>query len=121
MLYVVLADLIAIVHALFVLFVIFGSLFVLRWPRAAWLHGPALAWGLAVECVGTTCPLTPLESRLRALGGESGYNEDFLSHWLLTLLYPEFLTRGLQISLGASLLMLNACLYAWILGAHRSR
>ena len=112
--YVVLADAIALVHVLFVLFVMFGSLFVLRWARAAWLHGPSLAWGLIVEFSGVTCPLTPLESRLRALGGESGYSEDFVSHWLMAVLYPESLTRGLQIAMGASLLLLNIGIYVWI-------
>jgi len=59
------------VHVLFVLFVIFGSLLVLRRPWIVWLHAPALAWGAIVEIGGMVCPLTPLESRLRVLGGES--------------------------------------------------
>ena len=117
--YIVLADAVALIHVLFVLFVVFGSLLLLRWPRAAWLHGPALVWGLIVEFSGVTCPLTPLESRLRALGGESGYSEDFVSHWLMAVLYPESLTRGLQIAMGSSLLLLNIGIYVWI--GRRSR
>ena len=117
--YVLLADVIALVHLLFVLFVMFGALFMLRWPAAPWIHAPALLWGVIVECRGAICPLTPLEIRLRVLGGEAGYSEDFLSHWLLTVLYPESLTRGLQIVMGAALVTLNLCLYAWILGKKR--
>lgn len=112
--YVLLADAVALVHVLFVLFVMFGALLVLRWPRAVGIHAPALVWGLIVECSGTTCPLTPLENRLRRLGGESGYSEDFLSHWLLMILYPASLTRSVQFVLGASLLLLNLGLYWWI-------
>ncbi|HKY70776.1 MAG TPA: DUF2784 domain-containing protein [Nitrospira sp.] len=112
--YVLLADVVAVVHLLFVLFVIFGSLFVIRWPRLAWIHAPALVWGLWVEFAGGICPLTPLESRLRVLGGETGYPEDFLSHWLQTVLYPPGLTRGLQIALGTSLLLWNLGFYLWI-------
>lgn len=119
--YALLADGIALIHALFVLFVMFGSLLVLRWPRAIWLHLPALVWGLFVEFSGAICPLTPLEFRFRVLGGESGYSEDFLSHWLLTVLYPESLTRGLQIALGSSLLVLNLSLYTWIWRKSRRR
>jgi hypothetical protein len=78
------------------------------------IHAPALVWGLIVECSGTTCPLTPLENRLRRLGGESGYSEDFLSHWLLMILYPASLTRSVQFVLGALLLLLNLGLYWWI-------
>jgi hypothetical protein len=112
--YALFADALAFIHALFVLFVIFGSLLVLRWPRVTWVHLPALVWGLFVEFSGAVCPLTPLESRFRVLGDESGYSEDFLSHWLLTVLYPESLTRGLQIALGVLLLLLNLSLYSWI-------
>ena len=112
--YVLLADAVALVHVLFVLFVMFGALLVLWWPRAVGIHAPALVWGLIVECSGTTCPLTPLENRLRRLGGESGYSEDFLSHWLLMILYPASLTRSVQFVLGASLLLLNLGLYLWI-------
>jgi hypothetical protein len=112
--YVLLADTVMLIHLAFVLFVTFGSLFVLRWPSVAWIHLPALLWGLIVEMAGLVCPLTPVESRLRIMGGESGYTDDFISHWLLMVLYPDVLTRGLQIALGTSLLALNCCLYAWI-------
>ena len=112
--YILLADAVALLHALFVLFVIFGALLALRWPRAIWAHAPALGWGLLVECTGLICPLTPLENRLRVQGGEAGYTEDFLSHCLLSILYPEFLTRELQFVLGGFLLLLNLSLYAWI-------
>ena len=114
MAYVLLAAEIAFIHGLFVLFVIFGSVLVVCWPRAIWLHLPALAWGVIVELSGAMCPLTPLEFHFRALAGQSGYNEDFLSRWLFTVLYPGQLTRGIQIALGASLLALNLFLYLWI-------
>jgi hypothetical protein len=109
------ADVVSVMHVLFVLFVVLGSLVVLRCPRAVWLHAPALLWGVIVEWAGLLCPLTPLENRLRVLGGESGYGEDFLSHWLRTVLHPEFLTRGHQVALGTSVLMLNIGLYVWMI------
>jgi hypothetical protein len=109
------ADVVSVMHVLFVLFVVLGSLVVLRCPRAVWLHAPTLLWGVIVEWAGLLCPLTPLENRLRVLGGESGYGEDFLSHWLRTVLYPEFLTRGHQVALGTSVLMLNIGLYVWMI------
>jgi hypothetical protein len=117
--YLLLADVIAFIHLLFVLFVVFGALFVLRWPKMLWIHAPALLWGLVVECTGASCPLTPIESRLRVLGGEAGYREDFVSHWLLTVLYPESLSREAQFALGASLLVSNICVYLWIWSRYR--
>ncbi len=40
-----LADLVLLLHLAFILFVTLGGLLVLRWPRLAWLHLPAAAWG----------------------------------------------------------------------------
>ena len=110
------ADVIVLVHLLFVLFVMFGVLFALRWPGIIWMHGPALIWGLIVEFADLTCPLTPLENRLRVAAGEAGSREDFLSQWLVPVLYPEFLTRDLQFFLGGSLLFMNMGLYAYAVG-----
>jgi hypothetical protein len=109
--YLLLADAVMLVHLLFVLFVIFGSVLVLRWPWILWVHAPAFTWGVIVEIRGMVCPLTPLENRLRLLGGESGYTQDFLSDWLGTVLYPAFVGRGAQIAMGALLLLLNVALY----------
>jgi uncharacterized protein DUF2784 len=117
--YGLLADVIALAHLLFVLFVMFGALFALRWPGAIWVHAPALIWGLIVEFAGLVCPLTPLESRLRLFAGESGYKEDFLSQWLFPVLYPDFLTRDFQFFLGGSLLFMNIGLYAYVLRQRR--
>ena len=112
--YSLLADLVLILHLMFVLYVLFGGLLVLKWRRAAWLHLPAAAWGAFVEFSGWICPLTPLENWLRARGGESGYTRDFLSQYLLALLYPEGLTRTAQVILGLTVLLMNAALYWWI-------
>ena len=43
------ADLLVAAHVAFILFVVFGGLTVLRWPRLAWLHLPAAVWGAVVE------------------------------------------------------------------------
>lgn len=63
------ADALVWLHLGFILFVLFGGLLPLRWPRLAWLHLPAVAWGCAVEFLGLPCPLTPLENRLRRAAG----------------------------------------------------
>ncbi len=109
-----LADVVVALHFAFVLFVIFGALLALRWPRVLWLHGPAALWGVAIELGGWICPLTPLENRLRRLGGAAGYEESFVERHLLPVVYPVDLTRELQVALGIGVLLLNACLYAWL-------
>lgn len=112
MLYRLLADLVVLVHLGFVLFVVLGGLLALRWPRAAWLHLPAALWGAGIEFAAGICPLTPLENHLRRLGGESGYSGGFVEYYVLPVLYPEGLTRGLQLALGTFVLVLNLAVYA---------
>jgi hypothetical protein len=114
MAYRLLADAVLVLHLLFVCFVVAGGLLALRWPRAAWAHLPALAWGAAIEFMGWICPLTPLENSLRRWGGEAGYAGGFIDHYLLPLLYPPALTQELQWTLGAGLLLFNAAVYLWV-------
>jgi hypothetical protein len=98
----------------FVLFVVLGGLLVLRWPRLAWLHLPAAVWGALIEFAGWICPLTPLENRLRRAGGTAGYAGGFVEHYLLPVLYPVGLTRGVQYVLGAGVVLVNAAVYWWV-------
>jgi hypothetical protein len=116
MLYRLLADLLVLLHLIFVLFVVAGGLLVLRRPRVALLHLPVAAWGAFVELSGRLCPLTPLEVRFRVLGGEAGYSGGFVEHYLLPVLYPVGLDRLEQIWLGVSVIVLNLAIYlvfAW--------
>ena len=107
-----LADLVVLVHLAFIGFVTLGGLLALRWRWVPWLHLPAVGWGALVEFFGLTCPLTPLEITLRQAAGDAGYSGDFLGHYIAALLYPEGLTRALQISLGAFVILVNICIYA---------
>lgn len=111
--FLLLADLVVVLHVAFIAFVVAGGLLLPRWPRAIWLHLPAAAWGAAIEFGGWICPLTPLENRLRALGGADAYPGDFVARHLLPLIYPEALTREVQIILGVGVVALNLAIYAW--------
>jgi len=120
-----LADVLVLLHLLFVAFVMAGGFLLLRWPRLAWLHLPAAAWGAAIEFTGGICPLTPLENRLRALGGESAYSGGFVEHYLLPILYPEHLTLLVQQGLGGVVVVVNLVAYtlayrAWRRSAQQS-
>lgn len=106
------ADAVLAAHLAFVLFVVCGGLLVLRKPRLAWLHLPAVAWGAFVELSGAICPLTPLEVALRQGAGEAGYGGDFVEHYLVALIYPLGLTRELQMAIGAAVLLINLLVYS---------
>ena len=113
--YQLLADLVVGVHFAFVLFVVLGGLLAVKWRRIIWLHVSAAFWGAVVEFSGWICPLTPLEIWLRQRAGEAGYRSDFVAHYLLPILYPEALTRGMQIVLGACVVVANLAIYGWLL------
>ncbi len=113
--YRILADLLVVLHFGFVLFVCLGGLLALRWRRMAWVHLPAAIWGAIVELTQTICPLTPLENRLRHLGGQAGYSGGFIEHHILRVLYPEGLSQPIQIALGVFVVLLNAAVYAVVL------
>lgn len=114
MLHRVLADVVLLLHLLFVAFAVAGGLLALRWRWMPRVHLPVLAWAGTVEFTGWICPLTPLENRLRRAGGEAGYAGGFVEHYLLPLLYPEALTRETQLVLGAGLLFFNAVVYGLV-------
>ncbi len=114
MLYLLAANLVMLLHFAFIVFALFGSLAVLRWPTLAWVHLPVVGWGVLVAVMGWVCPLTPLENRLRQAGGQNGYSESFIEHYLAALIYPEGLTRQMQITLGMVLLLVNIGAYAWL-------
>jgi hypothetical protein len=109
--YLLIANLLALLHLAFVGFVVLGALLVLRWPRLAWIHLPCALWGALIEFAGWVCPLTPLEIRFRQLGGQAGYAGGFIEHYLLPVLYPQNLTRPVQVALGTLVLILNAATY----------
>jgi len=114
-----LADVVVLVHGLFIVFVVAGAALLRRWPQLVWLHLPAAAWGAYIEFSGAICPLTPLENRLRALAGEAGYAQGFVEHYLLPLIYPQALTHGIQLVLGVAVVAINALLYALWLHSRR--
>ena len=114
------ADFVVLLHLAFILFVVLGGLVVFRWPRFMWLHIPAAAWGAFIELTGRVCPLTPLENRLRIAAGETGYSGGFIEEYLIPVVYPDGLTRWVQISLGVGVVAINLVFYGLIV-ARRPR
>jgi hypothetical protein len=116
----ILADLLVLIHFGFVIFVVAGGLLVLRWPRLAFAHVPAALWGAWIELSGGICPLTPWEKALRIRAGEAAYAGDFIGHYVLPVLYPSGLTRGVQLVLGGVVVAVNVAMYAVLLRRRRA-
>ena len=109
--YLLAANLVLILHLLFICLVMLGGLAVLRRPRLALVHIPAAVWGFLVEAMGWYCPLTDLENALLRRAGEEGYGQSFLEHYLLALIYPDGLTREIQYLLAALVVLVNGAVY----------
>lgn len=123
MIYRLLADGAWLLYLAFIVFVVAGGLFLLRWPCLSWwlsLHLPAVLWGVGVEPRGDICPLTLQENRLRQLGGEAGYVGGFVKHYLVPVIYPAGLTRERQIALGLGVATLNLAAYVRWCGQRRN-
>ena len=112
--YALLADLVLVLHATFIVFVVLGGLLVLWRCKIAWIHIPAAVWGVLIEFQGWVCPLTYLENDLRQAAGGRGYAGDFIGHYLMPLVYPAALTPKIQVLLGLAALLVNVVVYALV-------
>lgn len=116
------ANMVVFLHLLFILFVICGGLLLLRWPKLIWLHLAAISWGVAIELFGGICPLTPLENWLRQRSLEPAtYSTDFVEHYLVPIVYPQELTRELQLLLALGVIITNALVYLLVLRIRKKR
>lgn len=113
-----LADALLLLHMAFILFVCFGAILTVWWRWLPAIHIPAVVWGVYIELSGNVCPLTHLENSLRLEAGQTGYGESFIEHYLLNIIYPSGLTRGVQFFLAGGLFALNVALYAWLVRRH---
>ena len=116
-LYLLLADVILVVHVLFVCFVIFGLAaiyfgYFLKW---LWvrnfvfrtLHLCAIGIVVFQSWTGLICPLTIWELTLREKVGIESYSGSFIQHWLQSILYysaPEWVFVVLYTGFGSLVL-----------------
>src|SRR6266581_975174 len=84
-----LAIFVLFLHALFILWVVFGALLARSRPLLRWLHIGSLVWGILTELLPWPCPLTVLENSLEAKAGVQPYEGGFLLHYLDKLVYPD--------------------------------
>lgn len=111
MAYNIAATTVAILHLAFILFVLFGGFLVLKWPKLMWVHLPAAVWGVLIEFAGWYCPLTSWENALLRGAGRAGYSGGFVAHYIMPIIYPPGLTRGMEIAIGLLVLVINLGVY----------
>ena len=94
-----LADLVLLTHAVFVLSVVTAPLLVVAgrylqwsWVRDPWfrsVHLAAIGFVVVQSWARAICPLTILENALRARAGDATYSGSFIAHWLGSMLYYQ--------------------------------
>ena len=99
-------------HALFVLWVVFGALLTRSRPILRWLHAGSLVWGIFTELLPWPCPLTLLENWLERNAGVEPDQGGFLLHYLDKLVYPDISATMLTV-VAVIICALNLAFYGW--------
>ena len=108
--YSALAVCVLVLHALFILWVVFGALVTRSRPVLRWLHIASLVWGILTELTPWPCPLTELENWFEAKAGVQPYKGGFLLHYMDKLVYPDISATLLAVA-GVLVCTLNLALY----------
>ncbi|HEX6993274.1 MAG TPA: DUF2784 domain-containing protein [Gammaproteobacteria bacterium] len=97
--YGLLADAVLIVHFGIVVFIVGGLAVIVLGNRVGWrwvndrrfriAHVAAIGFVVVQAWLGRICPLTTLESWLRAKAGEAGYDTSFVEHWVERLIFYD--------------------------------
>lgn len=97
--YSVAADTVLFIHALFIVFIVFGLVLIFagkvlswQWVRNPWFrlaHLLAIAVVVLQSWLGVICPLTTWEMQLRAKALDTVYGGSFIAHWLSELVYYQ--------------------------------
>ncbi len=92
-----LANLVVILHVMYVVFVVLGLAAILigvalrwRWvrnPVFRFVHLAAIGLVVLESVTEIPCPLTILEKRLRLEAGQAGYTGDFVAYWMHKLFF----------------------------------
>ena len=108
--YSALAAFVLFLHALFIMWVVFGARLTRSRPILCYLHIASLVWGILTELFPWPCPLTVLENWLEAKAGIQPYQAGFLLHYLDKLVYPDISATVLTVA-GVVVCVLNLALY----------
>jgi hypothetical protein len=102
--YSILADVVVVLHAAYIAFVVFGLIAILtgivmrwRWVRNFWfriVHLAAIGVVVVQALAGVLCPLTTLENYLRTRAGEATYVGSFIGHWAHEMIFYDIPARA---------------------------
>jgi hypothetical protein len=109
--YKVIADMVVIVHLLWIAFLLLGALPGARNRAVKYVHLWGLAFAVVIQVFGWYCPLTYLEVWLRGRHDPAlAYPGSFMAHYAEELVYMD-LSRKAVFALTTALIVINACVY----------
>jgi len=101
------ADVVVVVHLLWIVFLILGAIPGRRRAWIKWAHIGSLGFSIALQTFHWICPLTHVEIWLRRIGGAQAYEGTFIRHYVESLVYvtipPMLLFTGTLIVVAVSL------------------
>jgi len=90
------ADLAAISHAAFIVFLVAGGVACLRWPRLLPYHLVAVVGMAAVNLTGSDCPFTVVQKHFLERSGRVPYDGGFIEHYLVDPVWSGGITAGVR-------------------------
>jgi len=111
MLYKILADIVILIHFLWVIFIVFGGFSGRRHKAVKVIHISGICFALLLQIFSWYCPFTYLEIWLRAMHDPAfTYAGSFIIHYLEEIVYIQ-INRGILFLLTLSVAALNIWLY----------
>jgi hypothetical protein len=111
-LYLSLARFTVIFHLAFILFVVFGGFLIHKNHWIRMIHIISVVWAVYAELSpGVICPLTNLENYFAYHAGLSTYKEDFITRYLIPIIYQDGLSYKVQYILVGVVICMNVIAY----------
>lgn len=109
--YKILADIVVVIHFLWIVFLIFGALLGVKYKAIRIFHISGLIFAFIIQIFGWYCPLTYLEVWLRAKHDPSmAYAGSFIVHYLEKIIYLE-VSGNLILTLTVLIIGINLWIY----------
>lgn len=110
-LYKISADIIVLLHFLWIMFLIFGVFIGRRYRWVKVFHIAGMGFAIIIQVLGWYCPLTHLEIRLRQMHDPSNsYSGSFIINYLQKIIYIE-LSGKIILAATIFLVLISALIY----------
>lgn len=101
-----------IVHFLFILFVVVGGFLSYKSKLVRIAHIGSIVWAIYAELSpGVICPLTSLENYFGSQAGMTTYKEDFITRYLIPIIYQDNVPNNIQHILIGFVILINVIAY----------